>query len=270
MSLTNNRWMFPLRQIQESAPGSKSAPPSGDLTYDDDKSDDEKTIPPSKDDAEVKKPDLVEGDKKTVPADEAKAAKRAEREAELAKMSPEDRAKAEADDAAAEAEEARVNAVPEDGKYDLKMPEGIQVDQALLDALGPEFKSLELTNGQAQALADKFIKTQQDRAAAAASDWNKTTEGWVDTAKKDPEIGGAKWDQTVKHATGVVERFGTPELQEYLNTSRAGNHPELIRLLAKVGAMIGEDDPIIPENPGAKSAADHATVLYPNDQPKGK
>lgn len=262
--------MFPLRQIQESAPGGKpTAPPPNDLTYPDDEPD-EKPVPPSKDDAPVNKPDLVEGDKNTVPADEAAAAKKAERAADLAKMSPADRAKAEADDAAAEVEQARLDAVPEDGKYDLKMPEGIQVDQELLEAITPEFKSLELTNGQAQALADKFIKAQQDRAGKAADDWAATTSGWVDTAKKDPEIGGAKWDETARVSAGVVERFGSPALKEYLNTSMAGNHPELIRLLAKVGAMIGEDDPITPENPGAKPAADHATVLYPNDKPKGK
>lgn len=269
MSLTkSDRWMLPLRQIQESAPGgTPSAPP---LAAPPDDKPGEKVTPPAKDDAPVKKPDLIEGDKTSVPADEAAAEKKAERVAELAKMSPEDRAKAEADDATAEAEEARLDTVPEDGKYDLKMPDGVTVDTELLDALAPEFKSLELTNGQAQALADKFTSAMQARAAKAGADWAKTTSDWVDTAKKDPEIGGAKWDATAAAASGIVDRFGTPALKEYLNTSMAGNHPELIRLLAKVGAMIGEDDTITPENPGAKPAADAATVLYPNDKPKGK
>jgi hypothetical protein len=269
MSLTkSDRWMLPLQQIVESAPGAAPTPPppAGDgLSYDDDK-----PTPPVKDDAEVKKPDLVEGEKVTVPADEAAAAKKAEREAELAKMSAEDRAKAEADDAAAEAEQARLDLVPEDGKYDLKMPEGVEVDADLLAAVAPAFKDLELTNGQAQALADKFIAVEQAKATKAAEQWAKTTSDWVDTAKADPEIGGAKWDATVKASAGIVDRFGTPALKEYLNSSGGGNHPEMIRLLAKIGAMIGEDNPITPENPGAKPASDAATVLYPNDKPKGK
>lgn len=198
-------------------------------------------------------------------ADAAKAA----RKAELDAMSPEDRAKAEADDAAAEAEEARLDAIPEDGKYELKMPEGVEVDTALMTELGPEFAALGLSNRDAQRLADKFIAAQTARMTAQAERWNETTQGWVDTAKKDPEIGGAKWDATAAAASGVVERFGTDGLREYLNASGAGNHPELIRLLAKVGAAIGEDDPIVPENPGG-GKRDTVTAMYPNDPPKGK
>lgn len=159
--------------------------------------------------------------------------------------------------------------VPEDGNYALTMPEGVEVDQELLDALSPEFKELGLTTKQAQALADKFIAAQQAKVEGAQNQFAQTVAGWVDQAKKDPEIGGAKWDGTVKNASGVVSRFGTPELKEFLNTSGAGNHPELIRFMAKVGAMIGEDNPAISENPGRVQSKDTASILYPDDKPKG-
>jgi len=159
--------------------------------------------------------------------------------------------------------------VPEDGKYALTMPEGVEVDQELLDALSPEFKELGLTTKQAQALADKFIASQQAKVEGAQAKFAETVSNWVDQAKKDPEIGGAKWDGTVKNASGVVSRFGTPELKEFLNTSGAGNHPELIRFMAKVGAMIGEDNPAISENPGRVQTKDTASILYPDDKPKG-
>jgi len=209
---------------------------------------------------------VADDDAEVAPADEAKAA----RQAELEAMSPEDRAKAEAEDAAKEAEEAKLDAIPEDGVYDLKMPEGVNVDTQMLAALGPEFKDLGLSNRDAQRLADKFIETQTARLAKQAEDWAATTQGWVDQAKKDPEIGGAKWDATASTAAGVVERFGSDSLREYLNASGAGNHPELIRLLAKVGAAIGEDEPAISENPRGGQKQDAASVLYPNDTPKGK
>lgn len=160
--------------------------------------------------------------------------------------------------------------VPEDGKYVLKMPEGVEVDQELLDELSPEFKAAGLTGKQAQALTDKFIAKQQARAKAQGEGWAKTVSDWVDEAKKDPEIGGAKWDGTVKTASGVVGRFGNDALKEYLNASGAGNHPEMIRFMAKVGAVIGEDNPAISETPGKKVAADPAETLYPDDKPKGK
>ena len=181
----------------------------------------------------------------------------------------------EAEGEAAEAEgedtsDDPADTVPEDGKYDIKMPEGVELDQTLLDEIAPQFKELGLTTKQAQSLADKFIAAQEKRATEQSQGWAKTVSDWVDTAKADPEIGGAKWDGTVKVASGVVGKFGTPELKEYLNASGAGNHPEMIRFMAKVGAVISEDNPAISENPGKPAPRDSAAILYPDDQPKGK
>lgn len=162
-----------------------------------------------------------------------------------------------------------INQVPEDGKYQLTMPEGMEVDQGLLDALGPVMSELKLSNGHAQMLADKFIEAQTADAEKRQQDWAQTIDGWIETAKADPEMGGAKWDATAASALSVVKRFGTPELTQYLEASGAGNHPEVIRLMAKVGAMIGEDTPAISDNPGAKADEDPASRLYPNDKPKG-
>lgn len=162
-----------------------------------------------------------------------------------------------------------LDTVPEDGTYALTMPEGVEVDQQLLDALSPDFKEMGLTTKQAQTLADKFIAAQQAKAEAQAGQFAETVAGWADQAKKDPEIGGAKWDGTVKNATTIVSRFGSPALKEFLNSSGAGNHPEMIRFMAKVGAVIGEDNPAISENPGRMQAKDTASILYPDDKPKG-
>lgn len=188
-----------------------------------------------------------------------------------------DPAKTADENAAAKAEHDKtkpaadpLDVVPADGKYALTMPEGVTVDQALLDELSPEFKAAGLTGKQAQALADKYIARKTAEAKAQGEAWAKTTSDWVDAAKADPEIGGAKWDGTVKAASGIVGRFGNDALKEYLNASGAGNHPEMIRFMAKVGAMIGEDKPAISETPGSKVKADSATILYPDDQPKGK
>lgn len=159
--------------------------------------------------------------------------------------------------------------VPEDGKYQLAMPEGVEVDQEMVDALGPEFKDLGLTNKQAQALADKFIEVQSKRAEGQAKEWGETVQKWADDAKADKEIGGDKWDGTVKAGRAAVERLGTPGLKEYLNATGGGNHPEVIRFMAKVGSMLREDDPAMGGAGGSGKPAEAAHVLFPNDAPKG-
>lgn len=183
----------------------------------------------------------------------------------------------------AKADDAKLDVVPEDGKYTLTMPDGIEVDQGLLDALAPKFKDLGLTHKQAQGLADEFIKHQQAQAEAHAGkpegQWsmaayqyfkeNGTPDKWADNAKADKEIGGDKWDGTVATATRAVNALGTPELKAFLNASGGGNHPEVIRFMAKVGAMIKEDNPATGGAEGKGKPVDPAHILFANDAPKG-
>jgi len=164
---------------------------------------------------------------------------------------------------------ADADKVPEDGKYTLTMPEGVEVDQELLDALGPDLKELNLTNGQAQKLADKFAKVQQDRVAKRTKEWGERVQKWADDAKADKDIGGDKWDGTVTAARRAIDNLGTPALKEYLEVTGGGNHPEVIRIFAKVGSMIREDDPAGGGAGGSGKPADPAHVLFPNDAPKG-
>lgn len=159
--------------------------------------------------------------------------------------------------------------VPEDGKYDLKMPEGIEIDTELAEALGPEFADLKLTNAQAQKLVDKYIEIQKGREEGKFKTWGETIQKWADDAKADKEIGGTKWDGTVSNARRAVDTLGTPELREYLNASGGGNHPELIRFMAKVGAMIKEDNPATGGAEGAGKPVEAAHALFPTDAPKG-
>ncbi len=192
------------------------------------------------------------GAKELVP-DPAKTAKEnAAAKAEHAKAKP-------ADDAAEDK-------VPQDGKYEFKMPEGVELDAALAEALSPQLKELGIGQAGAQKLVDKYIEAQTKQAEATAANWTKIQEEWVSSARADKEIGGDKFDASVAGARRILDdpRFGSPELKEYLNASGGGNHPELIRLLARVGNAISNDKP---EGSGASAPLkqDSLTVLYPND-----
>jgi hypothetical protein len=159
--------------------------------------------------------------------------------------------------------------VPDDGRYSLTMPEGIEVDQELVEALGPDFHEMGLTNRQAQQLADRFIEIQGRRGKAAGEAWAGRVQGWADEARKDRDIGGAKWGGTVGSAQRALSRLGTPALREYLNTSGGGNHPEMIRIFAKVGSMIQEDNPPNGGAGGHGRKAETAHLMFPKDAPKG-
>lgn len=173
--------------------------------------------------------------------------------------------------------------VPADGKYDLKMPDGVELDAELATALGPEFKDLGLTNAQAQKLVDKYISIQQGRMEAHAKSpagamatimgeyFNEagTPDTWMDKAKADKEIGGANWSKTETNALRFMKHVNDPSLNAYLNASFGGNHPALIKAFAKAGELIREDDPASGGAGGAGKPADAAYTLFPSDAPKG-
>ena len=185
--------------------------------------------------------------------DEQKAeeARVAARKAELDAMSPEDRGKAEAEDKAKEeaaAAEAKLKEVPEDGKYEFTLPDGMAIDEKLAAEAGPILKEAGVSRAGANKIAELFINHKK----AEAEQWAKTQAKWVDDAKADKEYGGDKFDASLGSAKKALDKFGSPELRDALEYSGMGNHPELIRLLARVGNAFSDDKPVGSETPAAK------------------
>ena len=125
--------------------------------------------------------------------------------------------------------------VPE--SYDLKMPEGVELDKAAADEFTAIAKELKLSAEGAQKLADVGAKMAQRQAEAHAN----LVESWVEQVKTDKEIGGDKLDENLAVARKAVDAFGTPELKDFLNATGLGNHPALIKAFYKAGKAISED-----------------------------
>lgn len=150
---------------------------------------------------------------------------------------------------------------PEEVKYDLKAPEGIDAESVtkFVDVA----KELKIAPEQAQKLVEWYGKNALDKATGAADAWKATNDGWVNTAKADTEIGGANFDKSVADSKAAIQKFGGPKFIEALNFTGMGNHPEMIRFLSKVAKAFGEDKLVsgsgVVDQP--KSAAD---ILFPS------
>lgn len=172
-------------------------------------------------------------------------------------------------------ENGGANEKPEDGETDegkggdnqesyeaFTMPDGMEVDEALVGRFTPVAKELELDQAGAQKLVDLFAEIQAEAAEAQTTSWNAMQEQWAEDAKGDKEMGGDKWDETVSLAARARDKFGTPALKDALNATGAGNHPELIRFFARIGRLVGEDGFVSGETkPAPKTTAE---VMYPN------
>jgi hypothetical protein len=125
--------------------------------------------------------------------------------------------------------------VPE--SYDLKMPEGVALDEQAATEFTAIAKELKLDQATAQKFADVGAKMAQRQADNHA----KLVETWTEQVKTDKDIGGDKLEENLGIARKALDTFGTPELKDVLNATGFGNHPAVIKAFYKIGQAISED-----------------------------
>lgn len=147
-------------------------------------------------------------------------------------------------------------------RYEFTLPEGVTLNEALLEEATPVFKELNLTQEQAQKLVDIQVRNQQTAYKAQVDAWELTTQNWKRAAETDQEYGGATFKDNLAVARRALNEFGTKELKEALDLTGTGNHPEILRFFYRVGKAISEDKVRV-GNPssGSKSAAE---ILFGN------
>ena len=116
-------------------------------------------------------------------------------------------------------------------------------DEQIIGSFKDVAKELNLSQKQAQLLLDKcapVIAQRQVDQIKAVSDQ------WVERTKTDKEIGGENWTRAASDIARVRDKFGInadgkmdPDIQEFMQTP-IGNHPGLLKLLARVGRAFGE------------------------------
>jgi len=148
---------------------------------------------------------------------------------------------------------------------DFTLPEDMQLDSALLESALPVFKELGLTQEQAQKLVDlQAAKAGQDEQSRL-DEFEDLKNEWMEASKNDKEFGGDKFDQSIGEARLALEKLGTPELTNLLNDYGVGNHPEIIRIMSKMGALLKEDSPGNTGN-ASNQPLSHSDILYPTDK----
>ncbi len=150
--------------------------------------------------------------------------------------------------------------VPE--KYDLKLPDGIALDPEQMAKYEPLFREANLTNEAAQKLVDQFANDTKAQVEASNAALVKQHDEWVDACKADTEFGGQKFDENIKHAQSFIARYGTPELKQFLNTTGAGSHPELVRAFVRAGKAMAED--VIVQGKSEAPAKSPALQIFPS------
>jgi hypothetical protein len=145
--------------------------------------------------------------------------------------------------------------------YDIKVPEGITLDEASLGEFTSVFKELNLTQEQAQRLADvqaAFVQKQNEATAAQFAQWQEAS-------KTDKEFGGDKLQENLAVGKKALDTFFSPDVKQMLVITGLGNHPEVIRGFIKIGKQLSDDSVIRGSGTSPQAARkDTADVLYGN------
>lgn len=143
-------------------------------------------------------------------------------------------------------------AAPE--KYEFKAAEGQDLDAEAVKAFEPIAKELNLSNEQAQKLVDVYgSKIMPHVMKQIDEQWSRQSEQWAEQVRADKDLGS---DASIGAAQKAMDKFGSPELKQYLTETGLGNHPELVRIFANIGKAMSEDGLVTGNSGGAKSAAD--------------
>lgn len=155
--------------------------------------------------------------------------------------------KALADAAAAKAAaDAAAAAPPPEIKYEIKPPEGMQIDPELIPALAPALKKAGLTNEQLQTVADSFLEFQKGLPQRMlAKD--------LEVTAKDAALGGMRYGQTLKEVNIALDAFGDPEFKKFVQTAGIANRLEFVRVFQRIGEAMAKagDTPARGEPDGA-------------------
>lgn len=140
--------------------------------------------------------------------------------------------------------------------YTIEAPEGVQLDQAQVDAFKALAKEHKLPADAAKQIADIAIKAEQQRQQAFAAQ----VEEWGAAVAADKDLGKP---ESLAAMRRVVDTYGTPELKTLLNTTGMGNHPEVARFVHAISKALSEDA-IHGRSAGEAPARDAASILYPS------
>ena len=121
-------------------------------------------------------------------------------------------------------------------------------------------KDADLSQAQAQKLVDYHVAQKQADSDAQWDTWNTHQQEQRDATKADPEVGGDKLTATLANVGKFVNKFGNDGFIKALDDTGAGNNPDVIRVLARAGALLAEDQ--ITQGSPRPAEQTHADILF--------
>ncbi len=141
-------------------------------------------------------------------------------------------------------------------KYELKLPEGVQVDEAKFGDFTKMLGDFETTakvphdevSKLGQQMLERHVAEMQRYTESLTQAWEKQSNDWKDSFLKSPEFAN-RTDTVLNSAIDAINIYGgdvkqQKEFRELMESSKIGNHPAMIRLLSNVMLAKAEPKPL--------------------------
>lgn len=136
-------------------------------------------------------------------------------------------------------------------EYNLKVPEEYSLAPEVLDKYIPLLQKHGVTQDGAQELADLHMDLLRRADEIGQQARKEIVEGWKEEIKADPEFGGENFKENIAlarsglRAVMPTDKEGAAALSELLDSSGFGNHPEVVKMFARIGRMVKEDSKVL-------------------------
>lgn len=121
-------------------------------------------------------------------------------------------------------------------------------------------KELNLPQEAAQKLVDIAASMQAKTVQGVQDAINAQSELWKSEVMTDPEVGGSAVEANLAIAKTAMDKFFPPEFAKFLEDTKLGNHPAMVKGLVRMGKAISQDG-FIPGRQG-NARPSTAEVLY--------
>lgn len=167
------------------------------------------------------------------------------------------------------------------------LPEGLTIEPDKLNGYTEILGKHSLPQEAGQELLNLYIAERQKDAVQTVAQQHQAfadmRKGWQEGVRTDPEIGGANFHTAMDAVASVRDRF-IPQsgpvkeaFDKFLVTTGAGDHPEFLRFIARIGAAFREPAPPPaggrpPPDVGKRPSGRNGVSIYDNPsspQPRG-
>lgn len=180
----------------------------------------------------------------------------------------EDKSEDKTEDKSEDKSEDEKDKSEEDDKpsLEIKVPEGVEVDNAVLDEVRALAEKAGLNSEQVQPLVDLHFKQLEaqanELAAAGQKAWDDTISGWKDAISKDPDIGGDKSEAVQSVIGKALDQYGSAEARDAFDLTGAGWNPAIVKFVHNMAKALNEGTQVTPKDAAPKKPASYAEALY--------